>query len=174
MSAEETIPQMRDRIDAQNKQLAGLRKQNQELRTAAAEAVFEQQGYNPRHAELFVNQTAEQGTVPTPETVAAFAGEWDLAKPQLESEQSSAPAETEEAEEQPVDQQTPGSALAPMSRSGSSEGAGAGGAGTEKMTRQEWIQLSKTDKGAADTALRQGKVQLSGDAPPVVGNPYDQ
>lgn len=174
MSTEETIPQMRDRIDAQNKQLSGLRKQNQELRTVAAESTFEAAGYNPKHAALFVTQTAEAGTIPTSEVVEAFAGEWDLAKVKVDKqEQSGESSEPVEAEEQDAPQRAPGSALDPMSRSGSSTGAGAGGAGSEAMTRQEWIQLSKTDKAAAENALRQGRVQLSGDTP-VVGNPYDQ
>jgi hypothetical protein len=176
MSAEETIPQLRERIDQQNKQIAGLRKQNGELLTVAAKAAFESAGYNPLHGELFVSKQGDEPVVPTLDAVEAFAEQWQLGK-QTPAETSKAADESEpsEGEEQTVDQAAPGSAdLDRLSRSGSSSGAGAGGAGSEKMTREEWIQLSRTDKAAAENALRQGKVQLSGSQAVVPGtNPYD-
>lgn len=175
MSLEETLPQLRERIDAQNKELAGLRQQNTKLLSEAASARFELEGYNPKHAELYV-RTAEDGAVPTVETIRTFAEEWDLGK--------RAPATTTDSvdEAAPVDEEEPNedqgadlSHLDRLSRSGSASGDGSGGTGTEKMTRADWIKLSQKDRAAADSALRQGKVQLSGDEGPVPrgSNPYD-
>lgn len=176
MSAEETIPQLRERIDQQNKHIAGLRKQNGDLFSVAASAAFESAGYNPKHAQLFVSRAGDDVVIPTTEAVEAFAVEWDLGKvsPEATSEGTGGPASVEE-EEQTAPQEAPGSTnLEQLSRSGSSAGAGAGGAGSEKMTRAEWIQLSQQDKAAAENALRQGKVQLSGDQAVMPGtNPYD-
>lgn len=176
MSTEETIPQQRERIDRQNKEIAGLRKQNKELRTVAAKAAFEAAGYNPDVGALYEGAQGEEFVVPTTEAVAAFADQYGLGKlsPEATTEGTGESVSNEE-EEQSASQEAPGSEnLDKLSRSGSSAGAGAGGAGSEKMSRAEWIKLSQTDKAAAENALRQGKVQLSGDTPVLQGtNPYD-
>lgn len=176
MSAEETIPQLRERIDRQNKEIAGLRKQNGELRTVAASAAFQSEGYAPETGALFVGAKGDDFVVPTAEVVNQFAEQYNLGKlsPAATTEESGE-AETEEVEEQDQSQGDSKRSLDPLSRSGSASSAGAGGAATEKMTRAEWIKLSQTDKAAAETALRQGRVQLSGDQAVVPGtNPYDQ
>jgi len=176
MSNEETIPQLRERIDQQNKQIAGLRKQNGELRTVAASAAFESAGYRPEAGALYESVAGDEFVVPTTEAVEAFASQYNLGKVSTAapSEGSGEPAPVEEEEQDEVPAEPDRSALAALSRSGSSAGGSAGGASTEQMTRAEWIKLSQSDRAAADQALRQGKVQLSGNDPVPRGtNPYD-
>lgn len=176
MSEQETIPQLRERIDQQNKQIAGLRKQNGELRTVAAAAAFESAGYAPESGALYEGVQGDEFVVPTTEAVEAFASQYNLGKRQTtETSEGSGEAVSVEEDERAASQEAPGSTnLDKLSRSGSSAGAGAGGADSEKMTRADWIKLSQQDKAAAENALRQGKVQLSGDQAVQPGtNPYD-
>jgi hypothetical protein len=158
----ETIPQMRERIEAQNKELASLRKSNSELgvevRKMQARDAFRSAGFKAVHGDLYAAQYPE-GEM-SADSIAAFAKEYGLA---AEEAQAAAEPQEEEAE---TGAKT-GAALSGMSRSGSRPGdGGQPAAGADKtMTRQEWVELSKSDPVAARKAVREGRVQIRKDNP---------
>lgn len=176
--SEETIPQMRERIETltkENKQLAkNLDDVTKDLRVRNAKDAFSAAGLNPKHAELFAEKYEGD---PTAEAVAEFAEAWDL--------QPAAPVVTDTPDEEggSEPEPAPGSAdLAQLSRSGSRSGdGGIDGAGDQAMTRDQWKDLYQRDPAAAQAAIRQGRVQVSRDNPalakparaPRGTNPYD-
>ena len=156
--SDETIPQMRERIEELTKELSKkdgeIEKLGGELRVRDAREAFRLAGYNPKHGDLFARENPE-GDIDA-EAVAQFADTWDLA-----------PADTsnpEGGEEESADDVDDGSgALADMNRSGSRSGAGGGGSSEQKTyTRSEWLELNQTDPAAAAAALNQGRVETSG------------
>lgn len=175
--SEETIPQMRETIEALQKQnkayegtIAELRGQ---LRVRDAREAFRQAGYNPKHGDLFAKDNPGDGEI-TAEMVADYARTWDLA-PAASKSDGSAEEETTTDGGQGTD------TLSSMSRSGTRAGEGGGGYSTERsMTRQEWMELQATDPVAASAALRQGRVVIStsgnvrsGQVARVGSNPYE-
>ena len=160
--SEETVPQMRDQIKALEKDLRAERDTNAglktQLRVRDARDVFRDQGFNPKHGDLYaaVNPDGEI----TAESVVAFADEQSLnpisATSENAEEVDSADA-TAEAEKD----------LSVMAGGGSSGGdGGAGGANVQSLTRPEWVELSRSDPAAARAAAASGRVQLN------KGNPY--
>jgi len=156
--AEETIPQMRERIETLEKQLKsatsdqeGLRSENRLLK---ARDVFREQGYDPVHGELFANST--DGDI-TAEAVDEFAGKYGLVTTTPDDDGS---ANNEASVEDDAGD------MASMSRAGS--GAGSGGAAGptgNTMTRQEYMELAKSNPAAAKEAVAAGRVQLRADNP---------
>lgn len=156
----ETIPQMRERIDAQNKELKRLRDENSkygaETRRLQARDAFREAGYQPVHGDLFAAQYPE-GEI-APDSIAGFAQTYGLTpvapkEPAPEGEaETGAPAER---------------ALAGMSRSGSRPGEGGLPPTTtdRSMTRDDWLALSKSDPAAARKAVKEGRVQIRKDNP---------
>lgn len=170
--SEDTIPQMRERIDTQAAEIqtrdSTISELQSELRASQAREAFRDAGYNPKHGSLYAQQNPD-GDI-TEESVAAFAGEWDLtpASPSAPTEEVVDNAEASDGSE----------ALDSLDRSGSRAGSGGDGSSSEQvLTRQEWIELQLTDPVAAASAMNQGRVQLGED--PTAGaprgtNPYDQ
>jgi hypothetical protein len=149
---EESVPQMRERIEDQNKELNQLRADNRKL---SAREAFRDAGLNPAHGDLFAAQ-AVKGDI-TVETAKAFAEQFGLS--------------TESPEKSTTDQETPAaktdepddSALSNMSGGGSGVGGIGAATATPKLTRDEWIELQKSDPAAARQALLEGRVQLRAD-----------
>lgn len=160
MAEQESVPQMRERIEAQNTELSGLRKENQELtqnvRTLTAKEMFRNKGLTPTHAELFTSANPE-GDI-TEESVDEFVTKFDL--------QPTPVSETSESEEAPAEETEaapdPGEGLDAFSGGGSRSGSGgAATPGSKTMTKAEWRDLQASDPAAAKEALLQGRVELN-------------
>jgi hypothetical protein len=155
--SEETIPQMRDQIDSQAKQIKTLEGTNAELgkdlRTRDAREAFRDAGYNPKHGDLYADKNPS-GDI-TQELVASFAGDWDLSPLSDDSDSSDEGDGTTDAGD--------GSdALSSMDRSGSRAGDGGDGVSNQKLlTRQEWAEMKVSDPAQAAAALNQGRVLVS-------------
>lgn len=153
--ADETIPQMRERIDKQNTEISDLRSQ---LRTFEAREAFRDAGLKPEFGDLFAAQADDKTAINT-ETASAFAEQYGLGASIVQEE-----AEVEEAPQTEEESGAPaGSELASMSSGGTSAGDGGAATGGPTMTRQEWIALQQTDPAAAQSALMRGQVQLRED-----------
>lgn len=175
MSEEETIPQMRDSIEALKKEGkakdAEIARLGKDLRVRDAREAFRTAGYNPKHGDLFASSNPE-GDI-TPEGVAKFADEWDLQPASVVDGSDEGGSTSDE------DDDTSG--FTGMSRSGTRTGEGGGGSSTDKvLTRQEWMELNATDPVAASQALSQGRVLISssgnlkaGQSVNRGGNPYE-
>jgi len=176
--SEETIPQMREQIDALTKQLKEANNSGSKLakenRVLKARDIFREQKLDPKKADLFVGQ--HEGDV-TEEAVVAFAQEYgfEVVAPEGAGEGS----EGEPSGEESGSEAAPGSEeLGKLARGGSRAGdGGAGGAAVETLTRQEWQALMKRDPAAGKEAVRRGRVQISKDnvfsgTTPDPGNPY--
>ncbi len=162
--SEETIPQMRETIDR-------LAKDNKDLTTERDEAVGEVRSLNakefarvaefkPAAGEMYAKNT--EGDL-TAEGFVDFATALGLT---AEKEADPATEKETPAAEEKAGAEAPGSSdLSKMSGGGSTTEGGTGGATEELMTREEWTELSRTDKHAAAIALAQGKVQLSKNNP---------
>jgi hypothetical protein len=154
---EETIPEMRERIEAQNKAIKDkdteIGKLNSQLRVRDAREAFRGAGYNPKHGDLFAT-TNPEGEI-TAEAVAAFAGEWDLQPAASDSIADEGTDDTSDADDGT-------DTLGSLGRSGTRAGEGGGGSSLEKtLTRQDWMELQATDPVAASQALSQGRVLIS-------------
>lgn len=155
--SEETVPQMRERIEALEKQA----KQADEARQAAeskarlfeARDAFRTKGLKPEYAELFISQ--HSGEV-TDEAVDGFVDRY-----KFQPENPTPPADGETKTEKSV----PGStALSALSGAGSRPGDGGQQTPSEQaMTRQEWNELNKKDRVAARAVLARGGVQIRKD-----------
>jgi len=149
MGNEDTIPQMRERIDQQNEQLRKLEADNRKL---IARETFREAGLKPEHGDLFAAQDAKSDI--TVDTVKAFATQFGLVEEEAPVEDTPAPAETGASADE---------ALTQMSSGGSGAGEGGAASTKQRMTRDEWTELSKTDPAAARQALLEGQVQLRKD-----------
>jgi len=157
--AEETIPDMRNRIDGLEKQLVTEQKAREaaegNLRLFEARDAFREAGYQPKHADLFIKSF--EGPI-TPEAVVNFVDEFGLAPQPKGAEGEGTKVKNEAVQSQ--------GNLSSFSRAGS--GAGEGGQQSPKgdtMTRQAWEELSRTDPNAARIAVQKGLVQLRTDNP---------
>jgi len=163
--SDETIPQMREQIESLQKKLKDSEKNSAELtkhnRVLQARDVLRDEGFSPAVGELLVAANPE-GEI-TPETVKAFVEQYGVGK--IESEANPG------GEGEATESEGSGSGVAPgspdlanLSRGGSRAGeGGAGGATDEPMTKEAWQNLYRTDKAAAQAAVRQGRVQISTD-----------
>lgn len=156
--AEDTIPQMRERIEALEKQLKAAEADkaalNKETRLLKARDVFREQGYDPVHGELFANSS--EGEI-TAEAVDEFAGKYGLVPTSTPDE---SPAEDEASVDDAADD------MASFSRAGSGAGSGgAAGPSENTMTREEYMSLAKSNPAAAKEAVAAGRVQLRADNP---------
>jgi hypothetical protein len=178
--SEETIPQMREQIESLTADLAKARDSEKtaltQVRELSGQVIALGQGYTEAQGRLYAKVAEDELSA---EGFDAFAQEQGLPR----SGASSEPAGDESASTEEVNPPTTapeGSAeLSQMARSGSLPGDSAGGAQTEKMTRQAWQDLFQTDKNAAREAVRQGRVEIDpgnpfGDPRPVAPgvNPY--
>ena len=166
--AEETVPQMRARIEEQNKELSELRRAVQEkdgaIRRFEAREVFREAGLPAQHADLYTAANPE-GEI-TKDGILEFANAYNLA-PQAESE----PEPAEEATEETASD--PGSGLEAFSGGGSRGGSEAAATPRpNKLTKEEWYDLQKTDPAAAKARLLAGEVELNPDNPYVRQGQY--
>jgi hypothetical protein len=151
---------MRERIDAQNKELKRLREEGSTLRAETrrlqARDAFREAGFQPVHGDLFAAQNPE-GDI-APDAIVGFAQTYGLT-PVAPKE----PAPEGEAEKGvPAER-----ALAGMSRSGSRPGEGGQppASNDRSMTRDAWLELAKSDPAAARKAVQEGRVQIRKDNP---------
>ncbi len=156
--SEETVPQMRERIEALEKQAkdATTAAQAAESRARLFEArdAFRTKGLKPEYAELFLG--AHQGDI-TPDAVDGFVDKFGF---QPESTPPPADDSAKGAETNPPASST----LSAFSRAGSSVGEGGQQTpGTTTMTREDWNELNKKDRGAARAVLARGGVQIRKD-----------
>lgn len=157
--AEETIPQMRERIEALEKQVKSLSGDkdtlNAENRTLKAREFARDQGYDPVHGELFATSTDSEITA---EGLNDFATKFGLNPTTTEVTK-----ETTSTEES-VEESAPG--MESMSRAGSGPGTTpAAGVGSDILTRQEYMALAQSNPAAAKEAVAAGRVQLRADNP---------
>lgn len=156
--SDDAIPQMREQIEALEKQLkAALKGQAEAQNTArkmTAREIARETGLDPSHGELFATSNPEADI--SVEALQGFAEQFKLtpsvteAAPKAEADESSAVEES----------------LASFPGGGSRPGSGGQpSAGSEKMTRDEWNDLNRRDPQAARVALEQGRVQLRADNP---------
>lgn len=155
--SEETVPQMRERIEALEKQV----KEEADAKSAAeskarlyeARDAFRGKGLKAEYAELFISN--HSGDV-TEEAVNGFVEKFGF-KPET--------APTPPAEEGSTVKNVTGStALSNMSGAGSRPGDGGQQTpGEEAMTRQDWNELNKKDRVAARAVLARGGVQIRKD-----------
>lgn len=172
--SEETIPQMREAIEAKDKEIQTLNSEVEtlggKLRASDAREAFRDAGYNPKHGTLFA-QSNPEGDI-TPELVSQYADDWDLSP--LAEEGST----QEEGSTTDADDGT--DALASLERGGSRAGEGGSGSSEDRTyTRQEWLEMRTSDPAKAAAVLNQGRVETSqsgnfrSDHAPVSGaNPY--
>lgn len=157
--AEETIPQMRERIEALEKQVKSLSGDkdtlNTENRTLKAREFARDQGYDPVHGELFASST--DGDI-TADGLSEFANKFGLNP--TSTEVANETTSTEESAEDNAD------AMDSFSRAGSGPGtAPAAGVGSDTLTRQEYMELAVSNPAAAKEAVAAGRVQLRSDNP---------
>ena len=164
----ETIPQMRERIDSLTKQVKGLETDKTslqgQLKARDARDAFAGQGFKAKLGDLYVSQNPEGDL--SPEAVTEWATELGFS---VESTDTSGTEDTSG---------TAGNAdLALLAGGGSGAGAGgAEGADRSPLTIDEWKTLQRTDPVAAKAAL--SRVQVSPDNPWLVkptasqGNPF--
>lgn len=160
--SEEGIPQMRERINELEKQLKAAQdeaaKANSRARLFEAKDVFREQGYNPIHAELFV-QGQPEGDI-TPESVDAFAQKYGLA-PTGEGEGSQSSGTEGEDSEREDSAPPSDTGLSSFGRAGSGSGdGGSAPATTEKLTHEEWKELHQKDPARARKAVADGRVEF--------------
>ena len=169
--SEETIPQMRDRIDSLDKANKDLTSDNARLtgenRSFAARDAFREQGYAANHGDLYAASHPE-GDI-TADGVNEFAGQFNLPKVELVASSDDGEGSTEEGDQSSEDAGS--TELADMARGGSRPGDSAGGATSDSMTRAEWQTLMQSDPVAGREAVSQGKVQISRDNPWSDGQP---
>jgi hypothetical protein len=166
LMGDETIPQMREQIEAQAKDLESVKSANaalaKENRRLLARDVARDQGYAASRGDLFASVVSD-GDI-TAEAFVSFAQANDLAPLTSDSGGGSGGSE---GEGDPAPDAPVGSAdLSQMARGGSRPGDSAGGATREKMTRQQWQELHANDPVAAREAVRQGLVEIA------TGNPF--
>jgi hypothetical protein len=163
--SEETIPQMREQIKTLEKTNKGLVKENgdlsKEVRRFGARDAFREQGLPATYGDLYATQNPE-GEI-SAESVIEFTESFNL--PAVGDSDDGDGSDSGGENAQPVGDGNED--LASLSRSGSRAGDGnPGGAETEPLTREEWLELYSTDPDAAKAAVASGRVELS------KGNPY--
>ena len=160
MSEETNIQKMRETIERLSKDKAGLESKNveltQQLRVRDARDVFRQEGYNPKHGDLYAAVNPE-GEI-TAEAAVAFATEQSLSV--LEDTSGSSEESGDSASDDAGDQAGKASMAGGGSRSGD---GGAGGASVDTLTREQWKQLNASDPAAAQAAIASGRVEISRD-----------
>jgi len=175
---EETIPQMRETIDRlvkDNKSLTAERDTAVgEVRSLNARSFASAANFTPQAGELYAKNT--EGDL-TADGFAEFATGLGLTA--SEAVPPATGGEAPAAGEETTPEATGSADLSNMARGGSTTEGGAGSATEESMTRDEWIELSRTDPIAAKEALAKGKVLVSKDNPYAggsqrPGNPFQR
>lgn len=163
--SEETIPQMRETIDSLTTDLGKARDSEKAALEQTAELTGQvialEQGFSKAQGSLYAK--VAEGEL-SAESFVAFAEEQGL--PQSQATPGAEGEEGSGSEEGDLATPAEGSAdLANMARGGSRPGESAGGATSERMTRQEWQELYANDPDAAREAHAKGQVEISRDNP---------
>ncbi len=162
--SEETIPQMRETIESLTSDLKAARESESaalgQVKDLTGQVIALEQGYTKAQGGLYAK--VAEGDL-SAEGFDAFATEQGLPARAPSSAEGEGESSSEEGD---LGTETPGSSnLADMGRGGSRPGESAGGAGVERMTRQEWQELHANDPVAAREAVRQGRVEIASDNP---------
>lgn len=162
MPEESTIPQMRERIDELNNAVKAkedeINSLRGEVRKFSARDAFREAGYAPQHGDLYAAQAGEKLDL-DPGKITEFADQFNL---------TPVAASTPDPEPDLVDEGAGGDAdpdagLANFASGGSGAGEGGQPSASQKMSKDDWRALQKTDPVAAGQALRQGRVDLRED-----------
>lgn len=161
MSEEQTPAQMREQIDALEKDLGKAKTSNADLTkqvsSLTGQLAARDAGLDPGLADLFV--ASNPGAEVSVDGLKAFAEKWGIGA----AKAPEAPADEQKPEEAP----TPNTeGLENMARAGS--GSGQGGqqaAGVQTLSAQEFADLSRRDLPAAQKALSEGRVRVRDDNP---------
>ena len=168
--SEETIPELREArdqavTDAKAERSSRIKAEGKVRQLEAREA-FDAAGYEKGHGELFVAVNPEAEF--TAEAIKAFVDENNLpARASSETSETKEESEQEsggEGKEQ--GEATKETKLGDMGGGGS--GAGGGGqqsTADDLLTTQEWADLKKSNPGAAEKAVKEGRVKLRTDNP---------
>lgn len=164
---EETIPQMRERIDRLEKSEKDLKSQNGDLSKEntklKARDLFREAEYPAAYGDLFAGQIEGSDEV-TPEAVQTFIESYDLSKDGSPATGDSSTDDEGNSESEQKEKNVEGLEL--LSRSGSRSGeGGTGSSSSETLTREEYMDLARNDPNAAKVAVSQGRVQVSRDNP---------
>lgn len=163
--SEETIPQMREQIESLTADLAKARDGEKaalgQVGELTGQVIALEQGYTKAQGGLYAK--VAEGDL-SAEGFDSFATEQGLPQAQASSEPAGE-GEASESEGDPATQAEGSTDLADMARGGSRPGESAGGATTERMTRQEWQELYANDPDSAREAVRQGRVEIASDNP---------
>lgn len=174
--SDEGIDQVRSQLDDVTKELKKVQADNEKLtsqnRLLLGENAFRDAGLNPGLAKLYV---ADASAELTADAAKAFAEAYGIPaavpEPSIVSA-GDAPAPTPAPAGDP--------SMSAMGGAGSRGGEGGQlPAGTKTLTTQEYVELARTDKVAAEKAVAEGRVKLSdlngwnADRPNMTGqNPY--
>jgi hypothetical protein len=158
--SDEDLAQVRERLDAVEKENKKLQKDNAALiaenRNMKATSAIVEAGLSPDVAGLFIAANPE--TEITTDAVKEFAEKYGIQGKAVSTEG------TEPTAPSPDDK-----GLQNFARAGSGAGgSGAAPADTKYLTTEEFIDLQKRDKVAAQKALAEGRIKLSNQ------NPYAQ
>jgi hypothetical protein len=163
--SEESIPQMREQIESLTADLSSARASEEtalgKVKDLTGQVIALEQGYTKAQGGLYAK--VAEGDL-SAEGFDVFAQEQGL--PQRQAPASAEGGKSASADEgDPATPAEGSSNLANMGRGGSRPGESAGGATTERMTRQEWQELHANDPAAAREAVRQGRVEIAKDNP---------
>lgn len=167
--SEQTPAELRDAFEAAQKELKKLNKTVEELsgenRKLKAGAAFRDADLSPDLADLFVAANPELDDI-TVDAATEFATKYGISGPVDTGEGDDVTDGDEGATTSDADK-----GLDKIARAGS----GAGGTGqppaSQKiLSRQEFLDMQRTDPTSAQKALAEGRVKLRGDNPLVTGS----
>lgn len=163
MAEDGTIPQMRERIEQLNKEVAKrdaeIASLNGEVRKFSARDAFREAGYAPQHGDLYAAQAGDELDL-TPDSITTFADQYGLSPVAAATTAEPEPDLVEGGDGGEAD---PDAELASFSTGGSGAGEGGQPSATQKMSKEDWRSLQKTDPVAAGRALREGRVAMRED-----------
>lgn len=156
--SEETVPQMRERIEALEKETADAKKAAADSQSRArlfeARDAFRSKGLKSEYAELFLG--AHDGDI-TADAVEGFVSKYGF-------QPESAPTPPADESSNTATNVLGSSALSALARAGSAPGSGGQQTpGDEAITREDWNELNKKDPAAARAVLAKGGVQIRKD-----------
>ena len=155
MASDEAVENQRKHIEKLETELTTrdtkIKDLSTENKTLRAERVFQDAGYSPKQAALYVEKLAEDAEI-TADSVKEFASKYDISPVVVEGS-GAGEGDTSKKDE----------GLASMGAAGTREGAGGGAAAGASITRAEYLDLVRKDPSAAREALGKGRVQLRDD-----------
>ena len=177
----EGVVEQRERIDTLNETVQGLEgdlaKEVAKVRVFEARDIARGADLPPEYGDLLAADVERQIDA---DSMTEFAAKYNLVPgPTAKIDEGGEASEDLEGKTAETPEAQGSAQLAQMAGGSSSAGEGGqGGQPNQKMTRQEWIQLMKSNPAAAAEALRQGRVIVDPSNPyldqpeEAVGNPY--